>query len=63
MSGIFLLYGVIAVASTVFIYFMLPETKGKSLQEIDRELSEKRFSTWILFLHLIFITMCVFHQF
>ncbi|KAG5274710.1 hypothetical protein AALO_G00139310 [Alosa alosa] len=43
MSGIFLMYGAIAVASTVFIFFMLPETKGKSLQQIDRELSEKRF--------------------
>lgn len=43
MSGIFLLYGAIAVVSIVFICLMLPETKGKSLQQIDRELSEKRF--------------------
>ncbi|KAJ8366686.1 hypothetical protein AAFF_G00345270 [Aldrovandia affinis] len=38
----FLLYGINGVAAVVFIYFMLPETKGKSLEEIDRDLSVKR---------------------
>lgn len=38
LSGIFLLYGVTAVAAAVFLYFMLPETKGKTLEEIDKEL-------------------------
>ncbi|KAJ8359187.1 hypothetical protein SKAU_G00157120 [Synaphobranchus kaupii] len=39
----FMLYGINGVAAVVFIYFMLPETKGKSLEEIDRDLSMKRF--------------------
>jgi len=34
----FLLYGLTAVAAVVFFYFMLPETKGKTLEEIDEEL-------------------------
>ncbi|KAJ8259021.1 hypothetical protein COCON_G00180330 [Conger conger] len=38
----FMLYGINGVAAVVFIYFMLPETKGKSLEEIDRDLSVKR---------------------
>ncbi|XP_030634101.1 solute carrier family 2, facilitated glucose transporter member 10 [Chanos chanos] len=42
LSGTFFLYGVMGIAAVVFIVFMLPETKGKSLQEIDRELCEKR---------------------
>lgn len=42
LSWTFLLYGVIAVAAVVFIYLLLPETKGKSLEEIDKELSGKR---------------------
>ncbi|KAK1142229.1 solute carrier family 2, facilitated glucose transporter member 10-like [Acipenser oxyrinchus oxyrinchus] len=42
LSWTFLLYGVIAVAAVVFVYLLLPETKGKSLEEIDKELSGKR---------------------
>ncbi|XP_046881303.1 solute carrier family 2, facilitated glucose transporter member 10 [Hypomesus transpacificus] len=42
LSGMFLLYGLIGVAAVVFFYFMLPETKGKSLEEIDKELRLKR---------------------
>lgn len=42
LSGTFLAYGVLAVAGVVFIFLLLPETKGKSLQDIDRELSERR---------------------
>lgn len=45
LSWTFLLYGMIGVAAVVFIYIMLPETKGKSLQEIDKELSRNRY-TW-----------------
>jgi SP family sugar porter-like MFS transporter len=37
-SGTFWLYGVICLAGFVFIWKMLPETKGKSLEEIEREL-------------------------
>ncbi|MCJ8744673.1 hypothetical protein PDJAM_G00121350 [Pangasius djambal] len=43
LSGTFFTYGVIAVAAVVFIYLLLPETKGKALQDIDRELCERRF--------------------
>jgi MFS family permease len=34
----FLLYGVFAVAGLVFILKMLPETKGKSLEELEKQL-------------------------
>uniref|UniRef100_UPI0037E8C157 solute carrier family 2, facilitated glucose transporter member 10 n=1 Tax=Semicossyphus pulcher TaxID=241346 RepID=UPI0037E8C157 len=43
LSGMFFLYGIIAVAAAVFFYFMLPETKGKTLEEIDKELRSNRF--------------------
>lgn len=42
LSGMFLLYGTSAVAAAVFFYFMLPETKGKTLEEIDQELRFNR---------------------
>uniref|UniRef100_A0A4W5MUA6 Solute carrier family 2, facilitated glucose transporter member 10 n=1 Tax=Hucho hucho TaxID=62062 RepID=A0A4W5MUA6_9TELE len=42
LSGTFLSYGLIGVGAVVFFYFMLPETKGKSLEQIDRELCLKR---------------------
>ncbi len=34
-AGTFWLYGVIAVGSWVFFYFYVPETKGKSLEQIE----------------------------
>jgi SP family sugar porter-like MFS transporter len=37
-SGTFWLYGVICILGFVFVKTMLPETKGKSLEEIEREL-------------------------
>jgi SP family sugar porter-like MFS transporter len=37
-SGTFLLYGIICVAGLAFIYKKLPETKGKSLEEIEMEI-------------------------
>ncbi|XP_018523074.1 solute carrier family 2, facilitated glucose transporter member 10 [Lates calcarifer] len=43
LSRIFLLYGMTAVAAGIFFYFMLPETKGKTLEEIDKELRWNRF--------------------
>jgi len=39
-SGTFWLYGGICLAGYVFIHFMLPETKGKSLEEIEREVTK-----------------------
>ena len=38
----FLLYGASAVAAAAFFYFMLPETKGKTLEQIDKELRLNR---------------------
>ncbi|XP_069574836.1 solute carrier family 2, facilitated glucose transporter member 10 isoform X1 [Brachyistius frenatus] len=38
LSGMFIVYGLTAVAAGVFFYFLLPETKGKTLEEIDEEL-------------------------
>ncbi len=40
-SGTFWLYGLISVAGYLFIYKKLPETKGKTLEEIEREIIKK----------------------
>jgi len=37
-SGTFWLYGIICMAGWLFIYRKLPETRGKSLEEIEHEL-------------------------
>ena len=34
-AGTFWLYGVIALGAWVFIYFLVPKTKGKSLEQIE----------------------------
>jgi len=34
-EGVFLLYGCIAIGALFFIFFVVPETKGKSLEEIE----------------------------
>merc|ERR1712032_911544 len=36
-AGLFILLSVINVGSAYFMYRFLPETKGKSLEEIERE--------------------------
>ena len=38
----FWLYGGICVAGFIFIAFELPETKGKSLEQLEKELVEKK---------------------
>lgn len=58
LSGMFLIYGVSAVAAGIFFYFMLPETKGKTLEEIDKELRLNRYN---LYVSLIIFTSCQIH--
>lgn len=41
-SGTFWIYGVICLSGFIFIYRILPETKGKSLEEIEKELNNNR---------------------
>ncbi|XP_029990288.1 solute carrier family 2, facilitated glucose transporter member 10 [Sphaeramia orbicularis] len=43
LSGLFVLFGLVAVAAAVFFSLTLPETKGKSLEDIDQELRSIRF--------------------
>ncbi|RZB39676.1 facilitated trehalose transporter Tret1-2 -like [Asbolus verrucosus] len=38
----FYIFSVISLLGTVFIYFVVPETKGKSLEQIQRELNGER---------------------
>uniref|UniRef100_A0A8C0QPE7 Solute carrier family 2, facilitated glucose transporter member 10 n=1 Tax=Chelonoidis abingdonii TaxID=106734 RepID=A0A8C0QPE7_CHEAB len=42
LSWMFLLYGVVGVSAVIFIYLLVPETKGQSLEEIDQQFSRKR---------------------
>lgn len=37
-----MLYGAIASVAAIFFFFVLPETKGKTLEEIDVELCLNR---------------------
>jgi len=39
-SGTFWLYGVICGVGFGFIYFKLPETKGQTLEQIEKDLPE-----------------------
>jgi SP family sugar porter-like MFS transporter len=38
MAATFWLYAAICFAGFVFVYFRVPETKGKSLEQIEKEL-------------------------
>jgi SP family sugar porter-like MFS transporter len=40
-SGTFWLYGAVCLGGFFFILKRLPETKGKSLEEIEHELTKK----------------------
>lgn len=41
-EGVFCFYGAMALAGTIFIVLFLPETKGKTLQEIEEYFGKKR---------------------
>ncbi|KAM4691939.1 solute carrier family 2, facilitated glucose transporter member 10 [Rhinophrynus dorsalis] len=38
----FLFYGLMGLAAIIFIYLFIPETKGQTLEEIDKQFSSKR---------------------
>ncbi|MBW0105493.1 sugar porter family MFS transporter [Pseudonocardia sp. KRD291] len=40
-SGLFAIFAVIGVAGFVFLYRLMPETKGKSLEQVDAELQAR----------------------
>lgn len=40
-QGVFLFYGVAALLGTVFLWFYLPETQGKTLEEVEQMFSRK----------------------
>ncbi len=40
-SGTFLLYGGVSIVGFLVIFFLLPETKGKSLEELEHQLVKK----------------------
>ena len=37
-SGVFELFAVLTLASIIFVHYCIPETKGKSLEEIEADL-------------------------
>jgi MFS family permease len=43
-QGVFLFYGVMALLGTVFLWRCLPETQGKTLEEVERMFSRKSVS-------------------
>ena len=36
-GGAFLVYGIIAIVGILFVYHFVPETKGQSLEEIEKQ--------------------------
>jgi len=43
-AGTFWIYGIICLVGFLYIYYKLPETKGKSLEEIENELTQIRYN-------------------
>jgi uncharacterized membrane protein len=41
LGGVFSFYVVMCALAIVFVYLVVPETKGKSLEEISKELKAK----------------------
>lgn len=40
-ATVFLIYGIISILATGFVYIFLPETKGKTLEEIQNLFKSK----------------------
>ena len=47
-AGTFWLYGVIALGAWIFIYFLVPETKGKSLEQIEAHWRNRKVPTTVM---------------
>lgn len=45
LSGVFMLYGCITVGGIVYVYFKLPETEGRSLEDIENLYKSKKTKT------------------
>ena len=41
MGGVFIFYTVMCAVAIAFVFFVVPETKGRSLEEISKELKSK----------------------
>lgn len=39
--GVFYFYGAMALLGTIFVFFFLPETQGKSLAEIEQHFAKR----------------------
>ncbi|KAG8307503.1 maltose permease [Homalodisca vitripennis] len=42
LGGVFLLYGSLSFIGTVFLYFIMPETEGRSLEQIEQDYKTKK---------------------
>jgi hypothetical protein len=41
LHGCFLFYGLLTSVGVVFVYYCLPETEGKTLGEIEKQIASK----------------------
>ena len=41
LGGVFIFYTVMCAVAITFVFFVVPETKGRSLEEISKELKSK----------------------
>ena len=41
LGGVFMIYTLVCALAVTFVFFIVPETKGRSLEEISKELKTK----------------------